>query len=76
MKLKLSFSHYADWNPNFKTLYLLNYWEPGDDDIDKVVELCVDNNFVNWLKDWFGLVGELQVAKVRYSETEKSNFQT
>jgi hypothetical protein len=36
----------------------------------------VDNNFVNWLKDWFGLVGELQVAKVRYSETEKSNFQT
>jgi hypothetical protein len=37
--------------------------------VDNVVELCVDNNFVNWLKDWFGLVCELQVAKVRYSET-------
>jgi hypothetical protein len=41
-----------------------------------MVELHEDYNFVNWLKDWFGLVSELQVVKVRYSETEKSNFQT
>jgi hypothetical protein len=34
-----------------------------------MVELHEDYNFVNWLKDWFDLVCELQVAKVRYSET-------
>jgi hypothetical protein len=34
-----------------------------------MVELHEGFNFVNWLKDWFGLVCELQVVKVRYSET-------
>jgi hypothetical protein len=34
-----------------------------------MVELHEGYNFVNWLKDWFGLVCELQVVKVRYSET-------
>jgi hypothetical protein len=34
-----------------------------------MVELHEGYNFVNWPKDWFGLVCELQVIKVRYSET-------
>jgi hypothetical protein len=35
----------------------------------KVVELCVDNSFVNWLKDWFSLVFELHGGEVGFSYT-------
>jgi hypothetical protein len=41
-----------------------------------MVELHEDYNFVNWLKDWFGLVFKLHGGEVRHIETEKYKFQT
>jgi hypothetical protein len=38
----------------------------------KVVELHEYYNFVNWLKDWFGLVCELHGVEVGYIGTEIS----
>jgi hypothetical protein len=40
----------------------------------KVVELQEYYNFVNWHKDWFGLVCELHGVEVGYIETEIPNF--
>jgi hypothetical protein len=49
----------SDWQPKFELLYLLIQLDLAEDDNTKIVELYEDYNFVNWLKDWFGLVGEL-----------------
>jgi hypothetical protein len=38
-------------------------------DVGNVVELHGGYKFVNMSGSWFGLVCELQVVKVRYSET-------
>jgi hypothetical protein len=38
--------------------------------ISKVVALCKDYKLVREIRDWFGLVSDIQGPEVRYPETE------